>query len=111
MAGYLEIAMDQGASFNTTVTLIEANSATRNLVSATVASQMRKSYQSIVAFDINTVVADGANGVISLSMSEAATANLKAGRYVYDVKTTDTQGYSQRVLEGIVVVSPGVTRS
>jgi hypothetical protein len=110
MAGYLEIQIDQGASFNTTVTIVEANNQPRDLTSSNAFSQIRKSYQSITSQDLTCVIFDAPNGVISLSMSASETANLKSGRYVYDVKTVDPVGYTQRVLEGIVVVAPGVTR-
>lgn len=110
MAGYLEISIDQGASFNTTVTIVEANNQPRDLTSSNAFAQLRKSYQSIVKYDLTTVIFDAPNGVISLSMSALETANLKSGRYVYDVLTVDPVGYSQRVLEGIAVVAPGVTR-
>ncbi len=109
MAGYLELQIDQGASYNTTITLYEANGAVRNLATTNVSAQMKKSYQSLTTFNFTTQVADGANGVIAISMDASQTANIKAGRYVYDVKTTDLQGYITRVLQGIVVVDPGVT--
>src|SRR6476659_9282802 len=110
MAGYLEIAIDQGASFNTTAQIVEANNQPRDLTSSNAFSQIRKSYQSTVAYDLTVLIFDAPNGIISLSMSAPETANLRSGRYVYDVKTVDPVGYVQRVLEGIVVVTPGVTR-
>jgi hypothetical protein len=35
---------------------------------------------------------------------------LKAGRYLYDVKMTDTANNSTRIVEGILIVTPQVTR-
>jgi hypothetical protein len=43
-------------------------------------------------------------------MSSANTANLDPGRYFYDVTITSDIGDVTRVVEGIVVVLPGVTR-
>ena len=55
-------------------------------------------------------IADPLNGRIILTLSSANTANISAGRYVYDVviKDTNTNGVT-RVLEGIVNVLPRVT--
>jgi hypothetical protein len=44
-------------------------------------------------------------------MTSANTANLKAGRYVYDLLITNNSGgIKTRVVEGIVVVTPSATR-
>jgi hypothetical protein len=48
-------------------------------------------------------------GVITLSLTNAQTANLVAGRYVYDVEISDGTTIS-RVVEGIITVTPNVTR-
>ena len=40
----------------------------------------------------------------------ANTTAIKAGRYLFDMQTTDTQGTVTRVLEGIITVTPEITR-
>jgi hypothetical protein len=45
-----------------------------------------------------------------MSMSAANTANLTAGRYVYDVEIDDGNGEVTRIFEGIITVLPNVTR-
>jgi hypothetical protein len=40
----------------------------------------------------------------------AITANLKGGRYMYDLVITDTYNTKTRVIEGIAVVLPSITR-
>lgn len=109
MAGYIELTIDQGASFNTTITISEANGSFRNLTSTNVVSKIKKSYASLTSYDFDAAISDGANGVISLSMNSTNSANIKAGRYVYDVYTVDSNGYKLRILEGSVIVTPGVT--
>jgi hypothetical protein len=47
---------------------------------------------------------------MALADLEAAAGHLKAGRYVFDVKTTDEYDVVNRVLEGIITVQPQVTR-
>ena len=49
-------------------------------------------------------------GSITLNLTAAVTANIPAGRYVYDTKITDQNSSVLRILEGIAEVSPSVTR-
>jgi hypothetical protein len=81
-----------------------------NLYAYTASSQMRKSYYSSTAYTITSDVTGTANGQITISMTAANTANLSAGRYVYDVKITSPTTVVTRVVEGIVTVLPSVTR-
>jgi hypothetical protein len=45
-----------------------------------------------------------------LSMSTPTTANIAAGRYVYDTIIKTPSGDATRILEGVIDVSPSVTR-
>ena len=45
-----------------------------------------------------------------MEMSDETTANIRAGRYVYDVEIEYPTGSVERIFEGIVTVSPNVTR-
>lgn len=49
-------------------------------------------------------------GVITLSLTATETAALAAGRYVYDLEMVSSGGLVTRLLEGVVTVSPEVTR-
>ena len=50
------------------------------------------------------------SGEITISMTAANTANISAGRYLYDLVITSPDSVKTRVVEGIVVVMPGVTQ-
>jgi hypothetical protein len=111
-AGYSELFLEQGATFNTTITLDDVSGAPMNLVGYTAASQMRKSYYSSNASATFSITTGDANGTITMNMTSANTANIYPGRYVYDVYITSTVGISRvRVLEGIVNVLPQVTKT
>jgi hypothetical protein len=43
-------------------------------------------------------------------MTAANTANMSPGRYLYDLVITSPASIKTRVIEGIVVVLPGVTQ-
>jgi hypothetical protein len=47
---------------------------------------------------------------VALSMNAATTGSITAGRYVYDVESVDASGTVIRLVEGIVTVTPQVTR-
>lgn len=111
-AGYSELFLEQGASFNTSITLDDVAGEAFNLYTYTATSQMRKSYYSSNAAATFTVSTgnDPSLGVITMSLTSANTANIYPGRYVYDVYVTNNAS-RVRVLEGIVNVSPQATKT
>jgi len=109
-AGYQNLYLEQGASFNTTITLDDVYGDAYNLSGYTVESQMRKSYYSANTTAVFTSSLNPTQGIISLSLSAPTTANIAAGRYVYDATITDNLGNVTRILEGVIDVSPSVTR-
>lgn len=112
MAAYTELYMDQGATFNNTLNLTDdVTNATINVSGYTVRSQMRRSYYSANASaNITCTITGASNGEITMSLTDGQTANIKAGRYLFDVETVDTGGVVTRILEGIITVTPGVTK-
>ena len=110
MAAFTEITIEQGATFSTTVNVEDAYYNPINLSGYSASSQMRKSYNSSSANTITSTITGTANGEITLSMTAANTANLTAGRYVFDLETISPIGSVARVLEGTITITPGVTR-
>ena len=109
MATYSELNLEQGATFTVDVTLVDGSSQRVNLTNYTANSQIRKSYESITAYNFVVEITDSANGELTLTMSAANTANIRAGRYVYDLIIQDAN-IKTRAIEGIVTVMPSVTR-
>ena len=106
----MELLIEQGATFSTTVNVEDTAGSAVNLYSYTASSRMSKSYYSTSNTIITSTVTGNANGEITLSMTAANTANLTPGRSVFDLLITNTStGIKTRVVEGIIVVSPGVT--
>jgi len=106
----VELLIEQGATFSTTVNVEDTAGSAVNLYSYTASSRMSKSYYSTSNTIITSTVTGNANGEITLSMTAANTANLTPGRSVFDLLITNTStGIKTRVVEGIIVVSPGVT--
>jgi len=106
----VELLIEQGATFSTTVNVEDTAGSAINLYSYTASSRMSKSYYSTSNTIITSTVTGNANGEITLSMTAANTANLTPGRQVFDLLITNTStGVKTRVVEGIIIVSPGVT--
>lgn len=110
MADFVEIQIEAGATFSTEITVSNPDGTAKNLANYTARSQLRKSYYSTTATDFTVNITDSANGTISMGLSAANTANIRAGRYVYDVEIQNSQGTVTRIFEGIATVLPNVTR-
>jgi hypothetical protein len=72
---------------------------------------MRKSYYSANASaNITCTITDASTGEVTLSVPANVTANLRPGRYVFDVKSVDSANITSRILQGIISVTPQVAR-
>lgn len=109
MGTKVNLVVDQGATFETTINLTDDNGDLVDLTGYTGAGQIRKHYTSSNAVNI-TVTLGGADGTVTLGLSANTTANLVSGRYVYDVELYDPSSIVSRIFEGIVTVTPQVTR-
>lgn len=109
MANKANLKIDQGTDFLTSVTLTDDDGDPISLSNYTGAGQIRKYYTSTTAVDFNVSV-DAGTGTVTISLTSAQTNAMEAGRYVYDVELTDTANVVSRILEGIVTITPGVTR-
>jgi hypothetical protein len=109
MAIKANLVVDQGTSFSATVTVTDSGDAIFNLTGYTVAAQMRKSYASTTATTF-TASHNGSLGQITIVLNSTTTAALEPGRYLYDVEITSSAGLITRVVEGVVTVTPGMTR-
>ena len=112
MTTFIEYTIEQNATFKTQLQLKDDIGVGINLIPYTVTSQVRRSYTSgNVSANITCTYVDGANGLVQLSIPYANTATMKSGRYVYDVTALNTTtGEELRLVEGIIVVTPSVTR-
>jgi hypothetical protein len=108
MASKINIVIDQGTTFNTTYVIHNDADEPIDFTGYTANSQIRKSYSSSNSYSFN--VSLNSNGQVTLSMSANTTGNITAGRYVYDVEVEDANSVRSRIVEGIVTVTPQVTR-
>ncbi len=117
MAQYEEIVIDQGADWAMELHLANRDGTTKNLTGYDVAGKLKKTYSSDSdsTYTFGAIVATPAtSGIVTLSLTNTQTDNLKSGKYVYDVELqyTDSAGdiIIERLLEGTATVTPSVTR-
>lgn len=118
MAQYEDFTVNQGTDFTIQLELVDKNSAKKNLAGFSASAQLRKTYassdSSATTFGAS-IPSPASSGVLNLTLTNAQTKLLKAGRYVYDVEISSTDSASntlvERILEGQINVSPSVTRT
>jgi hypothetical protein len=108
MAIKANIVIDQGSDFSTEISVTDDNGDPVNLTGYSAAAQMRKHYTSATA--ISFIATIDVAGSVALSMNAATSSNVTAGRYVYDCEITSSSNVVSRLVEGIVTVTPQVTR-
>jgi len=101
--------IQQGSTFSRTMTIVDTDKVPLNLTSYTLTGQLRKNYSStdFVAFTI--IVLNAATGKITINLDSEITSTLLFPKYVYDVEVSGN-GNVYRILEGVIAISPNVTR-
>lgn len=110
MANKANITIDQGATFETRIQLTNDYGDFLYLGDFVANSQMKKWYTSanVTAEFIASVNVETSEVVLQLTADQ--TSLIPDGRYVYDVKLTNTSTNTvNRFVEGIVTVTPRVT--
>jgi hypothetical protein len=109
MAIKSNLFIDQGTDYSTSINLTDDDDNIVSLTGYTAQGQIRKTYSSSTSVSF-TVSITAATGTVTLQLTAVQTANIVAGRYVYDVFVTDSGNTTSRILEGIVTITPRVTR-
>lgn len=110
MATTRNLYVDQGADFSLPFTVSDANGNPLDLRTYQLHSMMKRSYESIISHQLEVSSPNPESGEIELSIPAETSLGVRAGRYVYDVLIVDADNISTRVLEGIVTISPAVTK-
>lgn len=108
MSTRIDLILDQGADFLTVFNVQAANGSPVDLSSYTAASQMRTDYLSNTF--IQFIMTTNANGDVTMNLPSANTIPITPGRYKYDVEITSPGNVVSRIVEGIIDVSPNMTR-
>ena len=109
-AGKLNLTIEQGATFARTIT-VKVDEQPFNISGYSFRGQIRKKWHDAEyeqAFTFS--VADAQLGKVNMSLSDEETMLLQPVDSVYDVEMVSNDGTVTRLLDGIVFVSPNVTR-
>jgi hypothetical protein len=113
-AGIIDILIEQGATFERTINVKDSDGVAINLSDVTsVVGQVRKLYSANTAYDFDLSVTSAVSGVISWEMDAVTTASIPVignEQYVYDVEVLRGANV-QRLLQGIAIINPEVTRT
>ena len=109
MATKANLVIDQGTHYSTTISIASMNDEAIDLTGYSASAQMRKHYTSANSVNFACEI-DAAVGDVILSLTPAQTNAMLPGRYVYDVEVTNSAGVVSRIVEGMVTITPGVTR-
>jgi len=110
MSEYVELYIDQGADYSTTITIQDdVTNLFTNVSGYVITSNLKRSLLSqSISGQFSCSVTDASNGEITLSMTEANTANLHIGTHMFDIKVIVGSSVS-RLVEGIIIVVPAIT--
>ena len=112
MAAIANLTLDQGATFNSDVTVKDSNGNPFNLTGYTASAKMATGYSSTRTRTTITCIVNGdpTTGIVTMSLTADQTGQLEVGRYVYDLEILQTSTSTiTRVIEGIITVRPQVT--
>lgn len=117
MARYEELTIDQGTDVSLDVYLTNTDGSPKDLSGFSAAAKMGTRYDmdssEKISFDAYVNVPPTA-GIVNLSLTNAVTDALNSKRkYVYDLEISyqdsDANTIVERVLEGLITVTPSVT--
>ena len=107
-----DLVIHTGTDFTVTFVLEDVlSNSLKDLTSYNGCAQLRRYETSNKTKDFSVNFAsDRSTGKVTVSMGSTDTADLKAGKYFYDLVLQDPQGVKERVVEGTVTVKKSVTR-
>lgn len=110
MATKANLVIDQGTDYSTIVNVSDSDGVAIDLTNYTGSGQIRKHYTSSNSVSFNVSVSNATAGEVTLALTARQTSNMASGRYVYDVEVVSSSNVTSRIVEGIVTVTPQVTR-
>ena len=109
MATKANLVIDQGTNFSTTISIANMDDEAIDLTGYSAVAQIRKHHSSSNSVSFGVSI-DAALGDLTLSLTPTQTNAMVPGRYVYDVEVTDSSNVVSRIVEGLVTITPSVTR-
>lgn len=113
MSGRYAVTIEQGATWQLTVTWTDSSGALVNLTGYTAVATVKTTYGGTTVLSATsvggTITLGGAAGTIAINVPAATTAAASAQTGVWDLLLTSGSGVKTRLLEGPVTITPGVS--
>lgn len=110
MAQVSNLYIDAGSTFSAIINVRNGDGSAINLSGFTIAAQIRKSYGSLNSYSFTCSIYDAATGKVRIVLPAATSSTIKPGRYLYDIEVTSPSNEKLRVVEGIVLITPEITK-
>lgn len=111
MATKLNMTIDQGSTFERTLRFYTDGSTPKDLTGFTFRGQLRENYDDASpAGEFTMTVLDAPAGVVNMLLTAATTAALDPGKLKYDVEMVRPNATVRRLFEGVITVTPEVTK-
>ena len=110
MATKANLVIDQGTDYSTVVNVTDDDGTPIDLTGYTGRGQIRKHYTSSNSVSFAVSISSPANGQVTIALTATQTSAIASGRYVYDVEVKSSANVVSRIVEGIVTITPEVTR-
>jgi hypothetical protein len=104
----VNISIPQGSDFTETFTSKESNGLATDLTGYSATAVLRK-HAGATDSTTFTVGITSSTGKVSIAMTSGVTVAITPGRYVYDVRLVSGIGTVSRLVEGMAMVTAGVT--
>ena len=104
----VNITIEKGADFASSFTITNASGSVYSLAGASAVAKIKKFPESTTSYSFSTTITV-ATGVIALVMTDTVTSTITPGRYFYDIFVTNISGLKTRVIEGMALVTAGIS--
>ena len=105
----VNIVIEKGADYSSSFTITNPDGSPYTIFNNSAAATLKKHSASETSYTFTSEI-DPDDGQILLSMSNTLTSTIPPGRYFYDIVITNiNDGYKSRVIEGMAMVTPGIT--
>lgn len=108
MAKEFNLSFEQGANVEFHILVQNSSGSAIDLSTYTASATFRRHSRSSNSYSF--VCNAYANGIVSLTMNAATSANIAEGRYIYDAFIENSNNNIEKIQKGILTVKPSVTR-
>ncbi len=104
----VNIVIAQGVDFSEVFTSTESDGTFSNLSGYTGQAELKKHPSSTTSYSFFLTIT-GSTGEVIITMNAATTSTIQPGRYYYDIVLTSQSGAKSRMVEGMALVTAGIT--